>query len=55
VVAAATANPVGLVIAGAAKAYGEESGKTTIEGAAQLTAQEIADKLKIAFAKQGWI
>ena len=55
VVAAATANPIGLVIAGAAKVYGEESGKTTIEGAAQRTAEEIADKLKVAFEKQGWI
>jgi hypothetical protein len=55
VVAAATANPIGLVVAGAAKLYGEESGKTTIEGAAQRTAEEIADKLKVAFEKQGWI
>jgi hypothetical protein len=55
VVAAATANPIGLVVAGAAKVYGEESGKTTIEGAAKGTAQEIADKLKVAFEKQGWI
>ena len=38
VVAAATANPIGLVVAGAAQAYGEESGRTTIEGAAQRTA-----------------
>jgi hypothetical protein len=48
VVAAATANPIGLVVAGAAKVYGEESGKTTIEGAAQRTAAEIADKLQVA-------
>ena len=55
VVAAATANPIGLVVSGAAKVYGEESGKTTIEGAAQRTASEIADKLKVAFQNQGWI
>lgn len=55
VVAAATANPIGLVVAGAAKVYGEESGKTTIEGAAQRTAEEIGDKLKVAFQNQGWI
>jgi hypothetical protein len=35
--------------------YGEESGKTTIEGAAQRTASEIAEKLKAAFQNQGWI
>ncbi len=31
------------------------SGRTTIEGAAKRTAKEIADQLKIAFRKQGWI
>lgn len=55
VVAAATANPIGLVISGAAKVYGEESGRTTIEGAGQRTASEIAEKLKVAFQKQGWV
>lgn len=55
VVAAATANPIGLVISGAAKVYGEESGRTTIEGAGQRTASEIADQLKVAFQKQGWV
>ena len=34
VVAAATANPTGLIIGGAVKAYGEESGSATIEGSA---------------------
>ena len=53
-VAAATSNPIGLVVAGAAKAYGEELGKTTIEGAAKGTAQEIGDKLHVAFQNQGW-
>lgn len=55
VVAAATANPIGLVISGAAKVYGEESGRTTIEGAGQRTASEIADQLKVAFQKQSWV
>lgn len=54
-VAAATANPIGLVVAGAAKVYGEESGKTTIEGAGKRTAEEIAEKLRVAFEEQGWI
>jgi hypothetical protein len=55
VVAAATHNPIGLVISGAAHVYGEESGRTTIEGGAQRTAEEIGDKLKVAFERQGWI
>jgi hypothetical protein len=54
-VAVVTANPVGLVVAGAAKAYGEASGSETIEGAARRTAQEIAGKCRIAAEKQGWI
>ena len=54
-VAVATANPVGLVVAGAAKAYGEASGSETIEGAAKRTAQEIADKCRLAAERQGWI
>ena len=44
VVAVATANPIGLVVAGAAKGYGELSGSETIDGAAQRTAHEIALK-----------
>jgi hypothetical protein len=54
-VAIVTGNPVGLVVAGAAKAYGEASGSETIEGAARRTAQEIAGKCRIAAEKQGWI
>jgi hypothetical protein len=54
-VAVATANPIGLIVSGAAKVYGEESGSATIEGAAKRTAEEIADKLRVAFEKQGWI
>ncbi|NJM55077.1 MAG: hypothetical protein HC841_03405 [Verrucomicrobiae bacterium] len=44
VVAVATGNPVGLLVSGAAKAYGEASGSETIEGAARRTADEIAEK-----------
>ena len=55
IVTVATANPLGLVVSGATKAYGEASGSETIEGAAERTAQEIAAKLKIAAEKQGWI
>jgi len=54
-VVAATANPIGLVVGGAAKVYGEESGDDTIEGAAERTAEEISAQLKQAAQKQGWI
>jgi hypothetical protein len=55
VVAAASGNPIGLIVNSAAKAEGEVSGRTTIEGAAKRTAKEIADQLRVAFQKQGWI
>jgi hypothetical protein len=54
-VAIATANPAGLIIAGAMKAGGEVSGRSTIEGRAKATAKEIADVLKKRFQGQGWI
>jgi hypothetical protein len=37
------------------KVYGEESGKSTVEGRAQQTAKEIAAQLKTRFQEQGWI
>jgi hypothetical protein len=55
VVAVATANPIGLVVGGAVKAYGEASGSETIEGAARRTAKEIAGKIEATARKQGWI
>lgn len=55
VVLAATANPVGLVVSGTAKLAGEATGRTTIEGAAKRTAEEIADRLEVKFKEQGWI
>ena len=55
VVAVATANPLGLVVSSAAKAYGEASGSETIEGAAQRTAHEIAVKIRATAERQGWI
>ena len=51
----ATANPIGLIVGTAAKAEGEASGRTTIEGVATDTAKKIADTLRGAFQKQGWI
>jgi hypothetical protein len=54
-VAAATANPIGLIVVGGMKLYGEESGSSTVEGRAKATADEIAAQLKGAAEKQGWI
>ena len=51
----ATGNPVGLIVSGGMKVYGEASGKATIEGRAKQTAKEIADVLKSRFQEQGWI
>ena len=50
-----TGNPVGLIVGGGAKAYGEYSGSAKVEGRAKATAKEIADKLKPKFQEQGWI
>ncbi len=54
-VAAATANPIGLIVGGVVKLHGEESGSDTIEGAAKRSAAAIAKHLQGAFEKQGWI
>ena len=51
----ATANPVGLAVTGASKAYGEISGDSKVEGRAKATAQLIAKELKIRFKERGWI
>jgi len=52
---AATANPLGLIIVGATKVYGETTGKSGIEGAAKRTADEIAAQIKVGAEKQGWL
>ena len=54
-VLAATANPIGLIVGGAAKATGEATGSDTVEGAAKRTANEIAAQLKPVAEEQGWI
>ena len=51
----ATHNPAGLIISTGTKVYGEASGKSTIEGRAKATADEIAKVLKPKFLAQGWI
>ena len=40
---------------GVAKVQGELSGRTTIEGTAERTADAIAEELRKAFQQQGWI
>ena len=55
-VVAATGNPVGLIVGGAAHLLGEKGeGSDTLEGTAKRTAEEIAEELRDAFEKQGWI
>lgn len=50
-----TGSPVGLVVGGGLKIYGEASGSSKIEGRAKATAKEISDVLKRRFQEQGWI
>ena len=50
-----TGNPIGLVVSGGMKVYGEASGSATIEGRAKQTAEEIAEQLKVRFQQEGWI
>ena len=45
-VAVARGNPLGLIVSGGMKLYGEESVKSKIEGRIKQTAEEIADVLK---------
>jgi hypothetical protein len=54
-VAAATANPLGLIVVCAMKAHGEMAGSSTVEGRAKPTADEIAAQIKITAEEQGWI
>jgi Domain of unknown function (DUF4410) len=54
-VAAATANPIGLIVVGGMKLHGEMTGSSTIEGRAKASADEIAAQLRTAAEEQGWI
>jgi hypothetical protein len=54
-VAIASGSPVGLIVVGGLKVYGEASGRNTTEGRAKATADEIAAQLKIRFQDRGWI
>ncbi len=51
----ATHNPVGLIVSGGMKVYGEETGSSKVEGRAKATAKEVGDVLKKRFQEQGWI
>ena len=53
--AIATHNPLGLIVSTGLKVYGEESGKSTIEGRVQQTVKEISEQLKTRFQEQSWI
>jgi hypothetical protein len=55
VVLAATANPLGLIVVGTTKVVGEATGRSTTEGAAKRTAEEIAARLEEKFKQRGWI
>ena len=50
-----TGSPIGLVVSGGMKVYGEASGNAKIEGRAKQTAGEIAGQLKVRFQQEGWI
>jgi hypothetical protein len=50
-----TGSPVGLIVGGGLKVYGEASGSSKIEGRAKATAEEIVKELKPRFKMQGWI
>lgn len=54
-VAIATGNPIGLVVMGGLKIYGEASGRNKLLGRAKATADEIAAQLKPRFQQRGWI
>jgi len=54
-VLAVSSNPIGLIVVGGAKVAMEVTGKSKIEGAAQRTAEAIADQLRVRFKEQGWV
>jgi hypothetical protein len=54
-VAIASGNPIGLIVVGGLKIYGETSGRNTLEGRAKATADEISEQLRIRFQDRGWI
>jgi len=53
--AVASGNPIGLIVNTAAHIHGESTGKNTVEGDAERTADAVAKQLQIKFREQGWI
>jgi Domain of unknown function (DUF4410) len=54
-VAIATGSPVGVIVMGGLKVYGEASGRNKLEGRAKATADEIAAQLRTRFQARGWV
>jgi len=54
-VAIASGKPIGLIVVGGMKVYGEASGRNKLEGRAKATADAIAEQLRIRFQDRGWI
>ena len=52
---AVTKSPAGLLVGGAMKAHGEESGKSTLQGRVEATTEAIAKLLEEKFREYGWI
>jgi hypothetical protein len=53
--AVSSGNPLGLIVSGGMKIYGEKSGKNTVEGREKQAVKEIAEILQDRFKQQGWI
>jgi hypothetical protein len=54
-IAIASGNPLGLIVSGGMKLYGEKSGSSKIEGRVNQTVKEITDQLRTRFQQAGWI
>jgi hypothetical protein len=50
-----TGSPVGLIVGGGVKVYGEASGSAKVEGRAKQIASEIADAIRERCKQEGWI
>ena len=50
-----TGSPVGLIVGGGMKIYGEASGSSQIEGRAKKTAKELGELFKKRAEEEGWI
>jgi hypothetical protein len=54
-VAIATGNPIGLIVVGGIRLFGEATGRNTVQARAKATADAISEQLKIRFQDRGWI